>query len=115
MKDALDAIKTIKEEFAVYGSDITLRTVTQGAYDPMTGVTTTTTDTALKAIIKSEATLQTERAFTGDYESSVMFYSASEPTKTDKILIDGDTYNIVYIAKTILQNVTIKYELLISR
>lgn len=116
MQDALDAIADITEALEEYGTAIKLRTITAGTYNPMTGMTgETITDTTLKAIIKSEASESTERAFKSDYELSIMFYSTVEPTKSHKIVVGTAVYNILYVSKSILQGVTFKYEVLCAK
>ena len=116
MQEALDAIDDIVEALEEFGTAIKLRTIVSTGYDPMTGSTgETITDTTLKAIIKSEASESTERAFNSDYELSIMFYSTVEPTKSHKIVLGTDVYNILYVSKSILQGVTFKYEVLCAK
>jgi len=111
--EALEAIKEIQLALSQYGSDITFRSVTKGTYDPLTGDTTDTiVDIPTKAFIQSQASEATQRAFNGDYEVSFFTYLSSKPDKDDKIIYQSETYNIVYIAPTTLQNLNIKYEIL---
>jgi hypothetical protein len=106
-----EVAKTLREQ----GTLVTYRTVTQGAYNPLTGSAETTSDTTMKAHIARSATRATARVFLGDYERSLTIQRDTEPSKKDNIVIGSDVYNIVYIAPIIINGITIKYEVLIKR
>lgn len=111
MSEATDAILDIKEALQEFGTDIVFQKITAGAYSP-TGTTTTKVETNTKALIKKQATKETQRAFLGDYEIAFMLYLNFIPTKADKIKYKNEVYNIVYVATSTLQNADMKYEIL---
>lgn len=116
MNEALDAVKEIQSALSEHGSDITYRKIEQETYNPMTGETTQTiTDTNTKAFIKKQATEATQRAYGEDYEVSFIFHLQEPPDKKGKVIFRGETYNIVYIAPSTLQNTDFKYEILGKR
>ena len=115
MNDAQSAILDIKSALDEFGSSIIFRKVTQGVYNPLTGLTDTYSDESLKAFINKNASEATQRAFSNDYERSITFYTESIPTKQDKIVFNNEEYKILYVSPTILQDTILKYEVLISR
>lgn len=116
MNEAQDAVKEIQAALSEYGSDIIYRKIVQGSYNPMTGETTQTiTDTNTKAFIQKQATEATQRAYGEDYEVSFIFHLQEPPDKQGKVIYKGETYNIVYIAPSTLQNIDFKYEILGKR
>lgn len=120
MNDAQSAIVDIQDALTEYGTDITLNTITIGAYNPITDTTTSTTvSTAMKALIKNSATQHTAEVFklqnpTSSYDYSLIFYSTIEPEINDTVTISGKTFKIVFVDKMILQNIIIKYEVLVK-
>jgi len=116
MSEALQAKSEIAKALVEFGSDIIYKKITKGTYNPLTGDTTDTfTDIPMKAFVKKQATEETERAFTGDYERSIVIVSDFEPSKDDRISFKGIIYVINYIAPSTLQNIDFKYEILIKR
>lgn len=120
MTDAQSAIIDIQEALAEYGSVITFKSVTQGVYSPLTGNAETTTDTITKAIIKRYASKELsevvkDNVAVNSYELSAMFYHSGEVKVNDKIVLNGATYNIIYVSPLYLQDVIIKYEVLIKK
>jgi SPP1 family predicted phage head-tail adaptor len=119
--DALDAIKDIKEALAEYGNTITIKKVTQGAYNTQTGTTSkVVVDIPSKAIVKkyaSDALTRTISANTtiSTFELSLLVYHTEEIKKDWQIVFKGQTYNILYVSPNELQDMTISYELLIKR
>ncbi len=120
MTDAQSAIIDIQEALAEYGSVITFKSITQGAYDPLTGNTETSTDTITNAIINRFASRELseivkDNTTVNTYELAAMFYHASTVKVNDKIVLNGATYNIIHVSPLYLQDVIIKYEVLIKR
>ena len=110
MSEATDAIIDIQEALEEYGSDIVLKSVTEGAYNPVTGETTdTVVTTNLKAIIKDFAGEELINDSIGVKDLKFMIYFASEIKYTDTITFDSKVYKILNIDKTILQNTNLLY------
>jgi len=114
-REALSLKAEIAKTLIEQGTSVTYRTVTQGVYNPLTGMAETTSDATINAHIARSATRATERVFTGDYERSLTIQMNTEPSKKDKIVYGGDEYNIVFIAPVIIDGITIKHEVLIQR
>lgn len=116
MTDARSAIIDIQEALAEYGSAITFKSVTQGVYSPLTGNVETTTDTVTKAIIKRFASKElSEIVAVNSYELAAMFYHSGEVKVKDKIVLGGATYNIIHVSPLYLQDIIVKYEVLIKK
>ena len=119
MSDALDAIVDIKEAMNEYGSTVILQTVTEGGYDFDIGMNTTTTiNINKKALISTLASrrmnenlLQSNQS----YDLAIKLYHDGEIKKTDNILVDTDTYEIVSIVKKVLQDEVLLYELALKK
>lgn len=115
MNDAQSAIIDIQDALAEYGSNVTLNQITVGAYNPSTGETTNTTvSTALKAIIKKIASEDVLREYKEAYTYSLMLYHTSAIERLDTITIAGITYQVVFVSPMILQDIPIKYEVLVK-
>lgn len=119
MSEALKAIEDIKKEFEIYGSDVTLNKIVNGAYDPDIGdYTTTVTTIPVKAMISSTASYKMNELLlqsNAAYDMAIKFYHDEEITKDWSVAFDGDTYNIVRIEKKILQDVTMLYEVAVKK
>lgn len=121
MTDAFEAIRDLQEALTEYGSDITLKKVIQGTYNPQTGNTTqTVTDYNMRAIIKRYASESLSRSISentivSSYELSLLVYHTEEIKKDWKVIFKGQTYQILYVSPTTLQNENISYELLIKK
>ena len=123
MSEATDAILDIKEALQEFGTDIIFQKITPGTYSPA-GTTTTKVETNTKALIKKQASQRVENAFaylskiegvSSSYEVVFTIYLPFEPTKKDKIVYKGLAYTILYVDSTVLQNETLKYEILARR
>lgn len=127
MSDATDAINDILEATEEYGSDIAIITQAQDipfgdpSYDydnsdNNKGVETVS-DT-FKAIIKSEASTNLSNqpeSVVGKYNLAITLYTTIPFNRNDnKILYNGERYEITYISKKVLQNLTISYEVLVA-
>ena len=127
MSDSTDAIKDILEAIEEYGSDIAIITQAQDIpfgdpfydydnADNNKGVETVS-DT-FKAIIKSEASsslANQPESVVGKYNLAITFYTTIPFNRNDnKILYNGERYEITYISKKVLQNLTISYEVLVA-
>jgi hypothetical protein len=104
------------------GKEITLRKVTQGAYNPATGTTTNTnSDTTLKALIKNTMSDASQRIIENNdkiegtvtpWNLSVVLQHTEEPTKEWKVIYNAVEYTIIHITYRIL---TDSYELVLKR
>lgn len=73
----------------------------------------------MKALIKNSATQRTSDSFklqnpTSAYDYAIMLYSTIEPEVNDTITIGSVTYKIIFVDKMILQDIIIKYEVLVK-
>lgn len=88
-----------------YGAALTIRRTTTGEYDPETGTSgTTTTDYAGSGIRKNYQIQDVDGSLikAGDLQfivSPVLLSGSDmpEPTTTDKLVFDGDTYTIASV------------------
>jgi len=119
MQEALDAISEVQEALKEFGSDMVLNKVTLGAYDPTAGSSETITPVNIKAIVNSSPSSMAlakskDDDVLKDYEFSIMTYTDQGIDKEDKIIFNGDEYDILLVIPSILQNNIIKYEVLIK-
>ena len=115
MSDVTDAIKDIKEAIAEYGSNISIITLIEGAYDPYQGATETRVETNTKALVGSTSTNEILNNIIDSYELSIRLYSAVEIKKDNLINFRGNDYKILYVDTKVLQNETLLYELLVQK
>lgn len=120
MNDAELAISEILTALSEYGSDITLRKVTHGSYNPLTGATEVNTDTPVKALINRLASESVSKQISGNeayngYEMSITFYHTEAPNTSWKVVFMGIEYKIILAVPYILQNTAFKYEVLVKR
>jgi len=121
MNDADEAIIDIIEAIEEYGSTIQIVTLTKVVpYNPYKGEEYTETIVDTKALISNEATSKVNDNFIANninssYDLSIKIYSDIVITKSNKIIFDGNTYEISYVSSKILQDTTLIYELLIRK
>lgn len=116
MSEAAEAIGDIVEALNEYGTSITLRTISEDSYDPYTGTATTEVDTDLKAFISLEASRVVSQQFAKNtYDLALKTFHTEKITKSNKIVYNGEVYNITYVSSKVLQDTTLLYELLIVR
>lgn len=93
-----------------FGNDLTLKQVTQGAYDPATGTTSDTVATiATKAVHEEQ---RGEHGGTGDLV--LTFYSATAIDAFDKATYLGREREIISIQKIAAQNTTTLYQAVVT-
>lgn len=120
MLDVDYAIDDIVEALDEYGSAVTLRNIVSGAYDPLTGSSTTTTDYPTKAFINKLASesiqgqIRLNEAYSG-YEMSITLYSSHAIDSTWRVLFNSVEYKIILVVPYTLQNTIFKYEILVKR
>ena len=123
MSEALDAITDIQAELLEYGTNISIRTYTEGSYNSYTGSIETYTDVPTKAFIQSVSTGQVLNSLMqnlasttiGDYDLTVKCCSSSVIDKSHKIIYNLEEYNIMYVNSKVLQDTTLIYEILIRK
>ena len=110
MSDATDAILDVIDAITEYGSTITLKSITPGAYDTTTGETADViADTITKALPKDYKGTELEAPDVYVDDVKFMLYTSDVITYHDKIVYDSVTYNIININKKILQDLNIVY------
>lgn len=120
MSEATDAILDIIDGQNEFGSSIKITSEVETGYDPYTGATYATTFADTKAFIKTEATPKVYDSFVNEstnsaYDMSIKLYFDTTITKDNKVVFKGNSYEIVFISETILQDTTILYELLVRK
>ena len=120
MSEATDALIDIKEAIEEFGSTIRISTETETGYDPFEGATFTTTFEDTKGFTNTEATPKVFESFSAmtsnsAYDLSVLTFSDTPITKDNKIVFRGNSYEILFVSETILQDLTLLYELLVRK
>lgn len=120
MSEATEAISEISEALAEYGSDINLIQVVEGEYDPITGETSKVDlITPMKAFLPNKATSSvisnSQIVTTSSYDIIFQIYHDEEITESWEIEYKDDTYEIVLIDSTVLQNETLLYEVVAKK
>lgn len=110
MTDAQTAIADIQEALEEYGTNISLKKVTAGAYNPLTGDTAdTVVSTSMKAFINTS--ISSERLkLVGNYDAVFTFYTSEAVDESYKISYESKDYQILHISRKVLQNTSMLYE-----
>lgn len=112
MNDAQKAIADIEKAVNVYGSNAKLIKKTKTGYLPASGQGYSEEEVEIKCFFKNSKSANVN--FIGDYERVLVFYTDRGVTKEDEIEINNVRYKIVHIEEAVLQDTTIKYEVLIK-
>lgn len=103
-----------------FGQSVTIRRVTGGSVDPVTGtvVAGTTTDTTATAVLQDyslqesgAANMQQTLIQSGDKKFIVAARGINPPALTDKILAAGKTWNIINIKEINPEGAPMVYEI----
>lgn len=108
--------KTATKLMSKFGGDITLRTVTPGVYNPVTGTASeATSDTSLKGVLQDVNAREVgDLIQAGDRRLTIAAADVSAaPTTADRVIISGVTYQVVRIATIEQDNQPITYELIL--
>ena len=112
MSDALDAIEDIKEALEEYGSNIELRQITTGIFNPGEGETLDTfVDKPLKVLIKKYNSFERQNTEIHNDDLKLMLYFDESITYDDRIILLSSPYKILNIDKKVLQNENLFYTL----
>jgi len=108
--------KTASKLVKRFGGDVTVRVITVGAYNPVTGTASeTTSDTTVKGVLE-DVTLRevNELVQAGDRKLTVAAADlSSAPTTADKILIGGVTHQVIRVVTIEQDNQAITHELIL--
>lgn len=113
---AVTALRLLRQ----FGQSVTIRRVTGGSVDPVTGtiVAGTTTDTTATAVLQDyslqesgAANMQQTLIQTGDKKFIIAASGISAPLLTDKIIAAGKTWNIINIKETNPEGTPLVYEI----
>ena len=99
-----------------FGGDVTLRTVTPGIYNPTTGTASeATSDTSIKGVLADVSAREVgDLVQTGDRRLTIAAADVSAaPTTADRLVIQGQVFQIVRIATIEQDNQPITYELIL--
>lgn len=99
--DDLGVAAIVAEVMGDLGPEVTLSTVTQGAYDPATGVaTTSTTSLTVTAVVEDFRGIELLNGLVevGDKKVSIAGAPlAAAPTPGDTVLIDATSYTVISV------------------
>ena len=110
MSDATEAIEDIQEALEEYGSAITLKQITAGVFDPITGSTANTSgNTTLKTLIRNYSSFELTNSEVHVDDLKFMIYTTILLNYDDILVYDGKEYKILNIDKKILQDVNLFY------
>jgi Mg/Co/Ni transporter MgtE len=109
MTDAQEAVIDIVEALTEYGSGISINVITEGVYDPTTGLKSkTTVSTNTKGLPRNYNSAElSDKIFVTDMEFR-LYFSGTIAYK-DTITYQSKTYTIMNIYKKVLQNTLIMY------
>jgi len=108
--------KTATKLMSKLGGDVTLRTVTPGAYNPTTGTASeVTSDATIKGVLEDvNAREVNDLIQAGDRRLTIAAADVNAaPTTADRIIISGVTYQVVRITTIEQDNQPITYELIL--
>jgi len=110
MSDATDAIIDIQEALLEYGSDIILKKVTKGTYDPDTGEDTASiTDIPMQALPRNYNRKEMEDPNVHIKDKEFRLYYNGEIDYDDKIEYKGKIYSLERIDTKDFQNEELLY------
>ena len=102
---------------AKFGGDVTLRSVSVGAYNTTTGAATeTTTDTGIKGVLEDVRRSEVNNLVQqGDKRLIVaaLDLNGTTPTTADRVIIGGRSHQIIEIRTIEQDNTAITYEMIL--
>ena len=101
---------------AKFGGEVTIRTITTGAYNTTTGaITETTSDNAIRGVLEDVNTREVnELVQAGDKRLIIAAAdTAGVPTTVDKVLINSVVHQIIRVITIEQDNEPITYELIL--
>jgi hypothetical protein len=107
---------TASKLMAKFGGTATIRRVTNGTYNPVTGTASeSTSDTTVKGVVEDvNAREVNDLVQAGDRRLTIAAADVNAaPTTSDRIIISGVTYQVVRIATIEQDNQPITYELIL--
>jgi len=108
--------KTATKLMSKFGGDVTLRTVTPGIYNPTTGTAPeATSDTSLKGVLQDVSAREVgDLIQAGDRRLTIAAADVTAaPTSADRLVIQGQVFQVVRIATIEQDNQPITYELIL--
>ncbi len=109
--------KVASKLMARFGGDITLRSVTPGAYNSTTGaITETTTDTGIKGVLEDVNLREVNELIqAGDKRLIVaaLDLNGTVPTTIDRVVINSIVHQIIRVQTIEQDNTAITYELIL--
>lgn len=108
--------KVANKAITKFGGDVTIRYVTSGAYNALSGqVTETESDTATKGIVENVSVREiNELIKTNDKRLTVAASSLdTAPSTKDRVVIDSVVYQIIQVNTTEQDNKAIAHELIL--
>ena len=108
--------KTATKLMSKFGGDVTLRTVTPGVYNPTTGTASeVTSDATIKGVLEDvNAREVNDLIQAGDRRLTIAAADVTAaPTSADRLVIQGQVFQVVRIATIEQDNQPITYELIL--
>lgn len=108
--------KVASDLMAKFGGEVTIRTITTGAYNTTTGaITETTSDNAIRGVLEDVNTREVnELVQAGDKRLIIAAAdTAGVPTTVDKVLINSVVHQIIRVITIEQDNTPITYELIL--
>ena len=108
--------KTAAKLMSKFGGDATIRTVTTGAYNPVTGTASeTTSDVTIKGVLEDvNAREVNDLVQAGDRRLTIAAADVTAaPTTADKVVISSVVHQVVRVTTIEQDNQPITYELIL--
>ena len=108
--------KTASKLMSKFGGDVTIRVITVGAYNPMTGTASeSTTDTTVKGVLEDvNAREVNDLVQAGDRRLTIAAADVSTaPTTADKVVISSVVHQVIRVTTIEQDNQPITYELIL--
>jgi len=108
--------KVASKVMAKFGGEVTIRTITTGAYNTATGaITETTSDNAIKGVLQDvNAREVNELIQAGDKRLLIAAAdTAAVPTTRDRVVISSVIYQVIRVTTIEQDNTAITYELIL--
>lgn len=100
-----------------FGGDVTIRSVTTGAYNTSTGtVSETTSDTGIKGVLENVNLREVNDLIQAQDKRLIIAaldLNGTVPKTSDEVIISGTTYQIITINTIEQDNTPITYELIL--
>lgn len=108
--------KVASKLMARFGGEATIRRVTMGSYNPVTGAAVeTTTDTAVQGVLENVTLREVNDLIQAGDKRLIIAAAdlASAPTTADRVVIGGRSLQVIEVRTVEQDNTAITYELIL--